>query len=196
VVAQGVERVSTDVGLDEDRGPTADEIEIEIERPFPGTAGDTGNSSRFRGYGVVLVALLGLLVAGAALITVSDGARRQAAISFFPVPEQYTELYFSERRPAEVVDGSAGEAVIVRFTIANHEGRSQGLRYTVRVVDGAEVPLGAVTDSVEIGDTVVTTIASTIPVPTAVPWSAVEVTLDGRPERLRLLRAEADAMAR
>jgi hypothetical protein len=42
----------------------------------------------------------------------------------------------------------------------------------------------------------VATVTSTIPVPAAAPWSAVEVALDGRPERLRLLRAQVDAMAR
>jgi uncharacterized membrane protein len=153
------------------------------------------SSPWLRGYGSIIVVLLGLVIVGAGVVAVSDGARRQAAISFVPVPERFTELYVAEQRPVEVVDGPAGETVGVRFTIANHEGHSQTLRYTVRVVDGAEFPLGASTGSATIGDTGVATVNSTVALPAAAPWSAVEVTLDGRSEKLRLLRAQADPIA-
>jgi hypothetical protein len=39
-------------------------------------------------------------------------------------------------------------------------------------------------------------VSSTIPLPAATQWSAVDVTLDGRPERLRFLREQVEQGAR
>jgi hypothetical protein len=156
----------------------------------------TGRPPQFRGYGVVALVLVGVVVASAGLMAVSDEARRQFAVSFVPKPERYTELYFSDQQPVEVTDGPAGETVRVRFTIANHEGRTEVLRYTVGIVDGASVPLGVTGDIVDMRDADSTTITSTISVPAAAQWSAVEVALDGRSERLSFRRAQVEATAR
>ena len=83
-----------------------------------------------------------------------------------------------------------------RFTIANHEGRAEVLRYTVRIVDGARTLVGGTVGSVQLEDTGVTDVSSTIPLPGATQWSAVDVTLDGRPERLRFLREQVEQGAR
>jgi hypothetical protein len=176
---------------------TSGPIEDGIAQSIDGSAACVGGRPPlFRGYGVILLALVGVVVAGAGLMSVSDEARRQFAISFVPKPEKYTELYFSDPQPVDVADGPAGESVRVRFTIANHEGRTEVLRYTVGVVDGASVPLAVTSDIVDIRDADSTMITCTISVPAASQWSAVEVALDGRSERLSFLRAQVEATAR
>lgn len=190
-MAQRMDLERVDVGHSADGGS---------ENRSPSTSfGDAvadGRKPWLRGYGAVGLVVLGLIVAGAVAISVSGVARQQLALSFIPQPERYTELYFSGERPVDSVADAAGESVQVRFTIANREGRAEALRYTVRVVDDAEGPLSDVPGSVQLENDGVTTISATVPLPFATRWSAVEVTLDGRPERLRFLRTQADAMAR
>jgi hypothetical protein len=137
----------------------------------------------------LLLALLMLLAFGAAA-QLNDSVRHQLALSFIPQPSDYTELYFATGRPVEaVVDGNL-ETVSVQFTVANHEGRTIIYPYTVALADRAGIPVARVADSLTISADGAVTKEVRVAVPTSTPWTAVDVSLSGRAERLHLLQSE------
>lgn len=188
-MAPGVHRATADVRLVDDDdliqaipGPDADTV------PEADSRAAAVKLPALRGYGRVLTVLLGLLVAGATVVALSSEARQQVALSFVPQPEKFTELYFSADKPTQVSSGPDGESVRVFFTIANHEGQTNAMPYTVRLVDESGVPLAGAVGSVAVPHDEATEVTAAVQAPSSPPWLAVEVSLDGRTERIRLLR--------
>ena len=141
----------------------------------------------FRGFGVVVGALLVVVVVGATLMAFSSEVRHQVAISFIPQPERYTELYFAGDGPTEAIMGRDRVVVNVPFTVANHEGAAKRYPYAVRVVSSAGALLARVEGSVEVldGNMLTTNVAAEIP--STETWTVIEVELKSRSERIRFL---------
>jgi hypothetical protein len=141
-----------------------------------------------RGYRGVLTAILVFVASGAASLAFSGQARHQLAISFVRQPTHYTELYFSADRPREELSGFDVTTVRIPFTVVNHEGRPTTYPYVVEVLDPHQVPIGQAEGSVEVPDGTAWTTTVGVDVSVSAQWTALEVSLVGRPERLHLWR--------
>jgi hypothetical protein len=127
------------------------------------------------GSGVAVVAALSLLL-------VIPGARDELAISFTQRPEGYTELYFTDNRDDLVVGPDGRLKVLVTFAIANN-GDPYGPAYTyrVRVRGAAGRPVAEMTEPLAIESGERRHFSVALDVPDAAAWSAVDVSLVGRP---------------
>ncbi|BBZ26745.1 hypothetical protein MMAD_10400 [Mycolicibacterium madagascariense] len=141
---------------------------------------------RLRG---LLLAILALVAIGAT-IDVNGSVRHQLALSFIPQPSDYTELYFATGRPVEVdADGDVA-TVNVEFTVANHEGVTTVYPYTVALTDAAGVPVARVAGAMSIPNDDAITRQVAVAVPISASWTAVDVHLQDRTERLHLLQSQ------
>ncbi|MFZ0832469.1 MAG: hypothetical protein WAM92_05180 [Mycobacterium sp.] len=148
--------------------------------------------------GRILAALATLLSVGGAVVAVSGEARHQLALSFTRQPSRYAELYFSggppalvgqpRPAPADAGPGNDSTAMKVSFTVANHHDATTTFPYEVEVVDAAGTTLGRAHGSVTVKDGTAQMTTATVGLSAAEQWSAVEVRLDGRDERIQMLR--------
>jgi hypothetical protein len=161
---------------------------------FPGAGADTPTHTPdkrplLRGYGGVLAALSALLVVGGAMAALSGQARHQLALSFLRQPERYAELYFAGDGPTQASGSPDWVVVNVPFTVVNHEGRTSRFPYAVQVITDAEAPVGRVDGSADVADGNSLTATVAVGIPASEPWSAVDVSLAGRSQHIRFLRA-------
>ena len=140
------------------------------------------------GYRGVTSLVLGFVLLGATVLALSSQARHQFALSFVRQPTHYTELYFAADRPTEKISGLGVMTVSIPFTVVNHEGQTTAYPYVVQVVDRAQVAVGRAEGSVAVPDEGSSTTTVAVDVPASAPWTAVDVDLEGRPERLHLWR--------
>ncbi len=140
------------------------------------------------GYRGVTIVILGFVVVGATVLTLSSQARHELALSFVRQPTYYTELYFSTDRPTEKVSGFGMTTVSIPFTVVNHEGQTTVYPYAIQVVNQAQVPVARTEGRVEVPDGSSTTTTVAVEVPASTPWTAIEINLKGRAEHLHLWR--------
>jgi hypothetical protein len=143
-----------------------------------------------RGYGVVLAAVLVVLLTGAIVSVLSSGARHQLAMSFMHQPERYTELHFSAANAAQVANTTDQLSVTVSFVVTNYEGQAVDYPFVATLVDRTERPVANATGVVEVPDAKSATATVVIHVSGSAAWTAIEVNLTGRSERLRVLRSQ------
>ena len=155
----------------------------------------SGKQPLLGGYVGALGALLAVVIVCATLMAVSSEVRRQVVISFVPQPERYTELYFSGNGPTEVRSHDGLVVVTIVFTVGNHEGGPNMYRYAVDAVNDGGAVLARVDGSVDVPDRKMLTITVALEISTTDSWSAVNVNLAGRGERIRFLRSEMKATA-
>ncbi len=178
-----------------------EDIQVDLSVPQQISSGvETGRQPALRGYGRVLAAVVALLIVGGALVGFSGEARHQLALSFTRQPTQYAELYFSgnpttllTRKSPTALGAGFGEEQVqmnVTFTVANHDGETSAFPYEVEVVDDTRTTLGRADGSVTVHNGSAQPTAATVDFVAAEQWSAVEVRLIGRGERIRILRAE------
>jgi hypothetical protein len=137
----------------------------------------------------LLVTILALVAVGA-IVELNDSVRHQLALSFIPQPSDYTELYFATGRPVEVnADGDVA-TVNVQFTVANHEGDTTVYPYAVALTDAAGIPVARVEGAMSIPNDDAITRQVAVAVPVSAPWTAVDVNLQDRDERLHLLQSQ------
>lgn len=154
------------------------------------TAPKTDRRPALGGFGAVLGALVVLLIGGAIAGSVSSGARHQLAMSFTEQPQRYTELYFSSAKAAPINDGSSRLAVTVSFVVTNRQGQVVEYPYAVTLVDASDRPVAGATGTVSVPDAASATPSAVVDVPGSAQWTAVEVSLTGRSEQLRVLRSQ------
>jgi hypothetical protein len=136
-----------------------------------------------------LGAILLFVVAGATVV-LSGQVQHQLALSFIPQHTDYTELYFATDGPVEVASDGDFMGVSVRFTVVNHEGHTTVYPYVVGVADQAGIPVGRAYGSIAVPDEGSLTTAVAVAVPISTPWTVVDVNLQGRAERIHLLRSQ------
>ncbi|MEB4210082.1 hypothetical protein [Mycobacterium sp. 94-17] len=139
-----------------------------------------------------MAVLSAILAVGAVLAALSGTVRHEIAVSLTRQPEKYTVLYFSDGLKWA---GAGTDRLImtVSFTVVNHQGRPTRFPYAVQVLDPAKTPIARSEGSVDIADGKDTTAAVDVNVPASAGWSAVEVNLVGRAERIRLLQSSSEA---
>lgn len=156
------------------------------------TSGPTETKrSILRQYAGVLVTIVVLAVTGATVLTFSAWARHQLALSFVRQPTHYTVLYADAL--TQGIPNPDLVTLTVSFTVVNREGKATRFPYGVQVVDHAETPVGRTAGSLEVADGSDATATVTVNVPASAAWSAVEVNLEGRVERIRLLQSPPEA---
>jgi hypothetical protein len=136
-----------------------------------------------------------LFVAVGATVGLSGPVRHQLALSFVPQPPDYTELYFATDAPVAVASDGDVMTVSVQFTVVNHEGHTTVYPYVVAVANQEGIPVGRVYGSITVPNDGSLTKEVAVAVPISAPWTAVDVNLQSRAERIHLLQSELATVA-
>jgi hypothetical protein len=124
----------------------------------------------------VAAALLG------AVLVIFPEARRELALSFTRVEPGFTELYFGAGGVVETAAPGGGVRLRVDVVVAHRGTGDDGYTLRVEALDGRGVPVAQRVQQLTVPDDEQRGSNLTLDVPD--DWSAVQVTLDGRPETL------------
>jgi hypothetical protein len=121
-----------------------------------------------------------------AVTAFSPAIQHQLAISFVRQPDRYTELYFSDNEPVTLRKDLRSIVAEVRFKVRSHEGDQTAYHCRAVALDKALQVIGqSVTNaSVQDGDTASVIETVRLSPRDSAALRAIQVTLDGRVERL------------
>jgi hypothetical protein len=104
-------------------------------------------------------------------------------------------LYFATDAPVAVASDGDVMTVSVQFTVVNHEGHTTVYPYVVAVANQEGIPVGRVYGSITVPNDGSLTKEVAVAVPISAPWTAVDVNLQSRAERIHLLQSELATVA-
>lgn len=150
--------------------------------------GSTG-SGRLWGYGPVLIVLASLVGIVAVIGQFSPTVRDELRTSFTRIDDQYVELY----APTDSVSVDRSR-VAIDFGVTSHLAGTQEIPYTVTLIDKNGGVVASTEGALTLANKAKTTVDAVLVAPSGASWNAITVQLDGRPEYLKLLRADVKGM--